>query len=65
MVKRQFRAKQQIQAFLNGKLSEEQEQKLKKLILHNPSYRKIALMEVSLYKLSQHHYLQTNKKETI
>lgn len=60
MVKRQFRAKQQIQAFLAGKLSEEQEQKLKKLILRNPSYRKIALMEVSLYKLSQHHYLQTN-----
>lgn len=60
MVKRQFRAKQQIQAFLTGKLSEEQEQKLKKLILRNPSYRKIALMKVSLYKLSQHHYLQTN-----
>ena len=55
MDKQPTNAEQQIQAFLKGKLSKEQERKLKKRIVYDTRYRRIALTELSLYQLAKNY----------
>ena len=62
MDKQPSSAEQQIQAFLKGKLSKEQERKLKKRIVYDTRYRRIALMELSLYQLAKNYQPHKPKK---